>query len=49
MKKQYCKPSFIVVKLQSRRHMLAVSQEGVQGMQATRESYTTDSEQNWGY
>ena len=49
MKKQYCKPSLVVVKLRSRSRMLAGSQQNAQGMEGTRQSYTTESEQNWGY
>ena len=46
MKKDYCKPSFIVVKIQGRSHMLQQSMPE-QGMRGTRQSYKTEEETTW--
>ena len=43
MKKPYCKPSFIVVKIQSRSHMLVESNN----IQGRRNSYDTEDEVTW--
>lgn len=44
MKKTYFKPSFIVIKIQSRSHMLVDSMQSVRG---TRNSYDTEVEITW--